>query len=211
MVKKQEKGMTSSQAVRNFFGKRYEAKAKIQCNTCNVGTWVINREQHLYETRNEREFFLVSFIKSMWAKNAKTATPQNVTKTDAISSPATCKECKILILCKGRTFSKDVMDYAIDMASRTRSSLVALNLDEVGANFSKFRTEAKNNVTAFSCKATEAGLNFAHVVEQGTEDLVVERLHSQDETFRYVMNDVVSTTTPKQPIPVYSRAMLRVK
>ncbi len=203
--------MTGSRAVRNFFSNQYEAKAKIQCNTCNVGTWVINREQHLYETRTGREFFLVGFIRSMWAKNSKTATVQTTTKTAVTSSPETCKECKILILCKGCTFSKDVIDYAIDMASRTRSSLVALNLDETGANFSKFRAESENNVASFSCKAAEAGLNFAHVVEQGAEDLVVERLHSQDESFRYVMDDVVSTTTPKQPIPVYSRAMLRAK
>ena len=205
--------MTATQTVKDFFGRQYAASAKSQCNTCNVGTWVINREQHLYETRNERGLFLKRILRRIWATELKENVSLETANPAMAAAPAECNrnECKILILCKGCTFSEDVMVYAVDMASKTKSGIVALNLDEQGDNFSTFRMESEKNIADFSGRASEAGLQFAHVVEQGQEVSVVARLYSEDEAFRYVMDDVVSATSRKQIIPVYTRAMLRVK
>ncbi|RWU06749.1 hypothetical protein DWB63_03015 [Pseudodesulfovibrio sp. S3] len=203
--------MTATQTVKGFFGRHYAATAKAQCNTCSVGTWAINREQHLYATRNERGLFLKKLIKRIWATELKENVRPESVKTAMATTACTRSECKILILCKGCTFSEDVMEYAVDMASKTKSGIVALNLDEQGDNFSSFRMESEKNVATFACKAADAGLQFAHVVEQGAEVSVVARLYSEDEAFRYVMDDVVSQTSRKQIIPVYTRAMLRVK
>ncbi|WP_432734877.1 hypothetical protein [Maridesulfovibrio sp. FT414] len=118
---------------------------------------------------------------------------------------------KILVVSKGSAFSGNVVNYAIEMAARTRSSLVALNLDEQGADFDNFRTRSQENVSSFSSKAQEAGLLFAHVVKQGAEDSVVADLHSEDGNVRYVMEDVASHRATGRAVPVYTRAMLRVK
>merc|ERR1711879_163017 len=167
---KQEYGMNKSRSEKNIFSRHYEAQAKAQCNTCSAGTWVINREHHLYKTRKERGFFLKNFIKRMMRTKEEGPTVSNEAKQTTPSTNATRNDCKILILCKGCTFSEDMMEYAIDMAAKTKSSLVALNLDEQGTNFSSFCSESEKNICNFSDKATKAGLSFAHVVEQGAED-----------------------------------------
>ena len=202
--------MTATQTVKDFIGRQYAASAESQCNTCSVGTWVINREQHLYETRKERGLFLKKLLKRIWATELKEQ-PATAPVQAATANQCTRSECKILILCKGCTFSEDVMDYAVDMASKTKSGIVALNLDENGDNFAQFRMEAEQNIDAFSQRASAAGLNFDHKIEQGQEVSVVAKLYSEDEAFRYVMDDVVAATSRKQIIPVYTRAMLRVK
>lgn len=126
-------------------------------------------------------------------------------------SQNTCAGGKILVVSKGASFSGKVVNYAVEMAARTRSSLIALNLDEQGANFDNFCSQSEENISHFSSKAEEAGLLFAHVVKQGAEDSVVADLHNEDGELRYVMEDVVSERTTGRAIPVYTRAMLRVK
>ncbi|BCS89856.1 universal stress protein [Pseudodesulfovibrio sediminis] len=120
------------------------------------------------------------------------------------------QECKILIVCKGAAFSDSIADYAIDMAQKTRSSLVALNLDESGKQFDDFCSKAKQSIQEFSCKAMEAGLGFAHEVRQGNEEAVVSELYSQDPQFRYIMDDAPDICK-RGTIPVYTRATLHAK
>ena len=99
---------------------------------------------------------------------------------------------------------------AVEMAARTNSSLLALNLDERGSNFSDFCSKSEENISSFSSKAEEAGLCFAHDVKQGDEDAVVAELHVQDEELRYVMEDDARNKNAAAAIPVYTRATLRV-
>lgn len=103
------------------------------------------------------------------------------------------------------------MDYAIDMAAKTRSVLVALNLYEKSGDFTNFRVDSEKNVSIFSCKATEAKVQFSHIVRQGAEDAVVSLLYTLDPAFRYVIDDVVCEGPRKKEIPVYTRATLRAK
>lgn len=124
---------------------------------------------------------------------------------------STCAGGKILVVSKGAAFSGNVVSYAVEMAAKTHSSLVALNLDEKGSDFNNFRSESEENIASFSAKAEEAGLLFAHIVKSGAENAVVADLHCQDSEFRYVMEDVANTKSTNKAIPVYTRAMMRVK
>ena len=120
-------------------------------------------------------------------------------------------QCKILVVCKGQSFSQDVADYAINMAQKTRSSLVALSLDESGHRFDEFQAKAKDNIGYFSAKAADAGLSFCHEIRQGQEETVVSQLYSQDPQFRYVMDDTAGCSRNRSAIPVYPRPTLRAK
>ena len=196
-----------------FFGlleRFYAAKAANQCNTCNVGAWAINRDQTLADPK-DREVFLITFFNRLLSGNGKTEVAQedNNELVNGLSK-CTCSGGKILVVSKGAAFSGKVVSYAIEMATRTKSSLIALNLDERGYNFTDFCSQSEKNISHFSAKAEEAGLCFAHVVKQGAEDSVVADLHNQDEELRYVMEDVVRNKNAGATIPVYTRATLRV-
>ncbi len=203
--------MATAQNVKCFLDRHYKAMVKNQCNTCNVGTWAINRNQSLCDNK-ERGFFLKTFLNRFRTKDQNSATAQveNDKIVSAISE-STRPGCKILVVSKGSAFSGNVVSYAVEMAAKTKSSLVALNLDEKGTNFNHFRDECEGNIASFSAKASEAGLLFAHLVKTGAEDSVVAELHSNDKEFRYVMEDVATNQTKRQAIPVYTHAMLRVK
>ncbi|CCO25525.1 hypothetical protein [Maridesulfovibrio hydrothermalis] len=203
--------MATVQSVKCFLDRHYDTAVKNRCNTCNVGTWAINRKQSSSDNK-ERGFFLKTFLNRFRTKDQNSAAAQlkNDEVVDALSK-STRPGCKILVVSKGNSFSGNVVNYAVEMAAKTRSSLVALNLDEQGTNFSEFQAESKDNISSFSAKANEAGLLFAHIVKKGAEDSVVAELHCKDSEFRYVMEDVATTKSTKQAIPVYAHAMLRVK
>lgn len=204
--------MSIVNTARQFFIGHYDNMATDHCNTCHVGTWVINRQQHLADAAGGFSMkTLFNRFRNKVRAGRKTAAPAT-TRAAQVQAAATQRAaCKILVVSKGTSFSKEVMDYAIDMASKTRSCLVALNLDESGANFSQFETSCASNINGFSCRAAEAGLRFDHLVRSGAEDNVVADLHDQDAAFRYVMNDVVSESARSRSIPVYTRATLRAR
>ncbi|ACS78450.1 hypothetical protein [Maridesulfovibrio salexigens] len=196
-----------------FFGlleRYYASKAANRSNTCNVGAWAINRDQALVDP-TEREVFLITLFNRFLSGNTKKEVVQkdNNELVNGLSE-CTCSGGKILVVSKGAAFSGKVVSYAVEMAARTKSSLIALNLDERGSNFTDFCSQSEKNISHFSTKAKEAGLCFAHVVKQGAEDSVVAELHNQDEELRYVMEDVIRTQNAGTTIPVYTRATLRV-
>ncbi len=134
-----------------------------------------------------------------------TCTPE---KNQAVRNE--CSRCKILVVCKGYAFSDGVMDYAVDMAAKTRSDLVALNLDTTGRDFPVFRAKAEENIDRFSDKAADAGLLFSHEVRHGEEDSVIDKMY-QENSFRYVMDDSAVACKNRRVIPVYTRATLHAK
>ncbi len=186
--------------------KHYAAQAAANCNTCSVGTWVVCHENHLLEKSGGSS--MKAFFKRIAGTRRETVTPAPSTVEP------TCRdrqECKILCVCKGQEFSRSIADYAVDMAKRTRSSLVALNIDESGRDFEGFTSMARQNIEYFNCKAADAGLSFCHEIRQGDESSVVKHMHEKDPSFRYVMDDSASVSRGRSSIPVYTRATLRAK
>ncbi|QGY42090.1 universal stress protein [Pseudodesulfovibrio cashew] len=148
-----------------------------------------------------------TFFKRLTGSRKEAAVCNTPMATEAVRCDR--PQCKILIVSKGESFSRGIADYAISMASKTRSSLVALNLDETGEDFKAFSDQARKNIEYFSCKAEDAGLAFCHEVRQGDEDSVVAKMHEKD-PFRYVMDDT-AVASQRSSIPVYTRATLRAK
>jgi hypothetical protein len=202
-----EKAMTIAQSARGFIDKRYEAATKANCNTCNVGTWFICREDYLYKKRGTIFKAFITAFRSANREETPIKQEQEVTKTTTCNHPG----CKILVVCKGDTFSRTIVDYAVSMAAKTKSGLIALNLNEKGHDFPAFCAKAEQNISEFSCKATEAGLQFSHMVRHGAENHVVAQLHAENAGLRYVMDDIVSSTSKAQTIPVYTRATIRAR
>lgn len=193
--------------IKRAVDRRYEAQAAANCNTCHVGAWVVSHESHLLEKSGGNS--MMGFFKR-FGGNRTQAVPTCDTAKDTTCYSST-QECKILIVCKGTSFSRGVADYAVDMAKKTRTSLVALSLDESGRDFDSFKNEAARGVEYFSCKAADAGLGFYHEVRQGDEDTVVAQMHESDPQFRYVMDDSAAVCKNRSSIPVYTRATLRAK
>ncbi|WP_247648323.1 universal stress protein [Pseudodesulfovibrio sp. zrk46] len=193
--------------LRALMDKHYKAQAEANCNTCHVGSWVICREDHLMQKNGGSS--MIDMFKRFTQNRKKMITDTPV------SAEAYCdcerQECKILIVCKGNSFSRAISDYAIHMAKKTRSSLVALNLDESGRDFNGFSDKAKNNIDYFSCKAAESGISFCHEIRQGDEETIVAQMHEADPRFKYVMDDTAVVCKSRNTIPVYTRATLRAK
>jgi hypothetical protein len=197
-------------SVKRVVDKHYAAQAAANCNTCSVGTWVVCHENHLLEKSGGSS--MKAFFKRITGTRRKTATPAPAAATAA--AECVCgekRQCKILIVCKGQEFSRGIADYAVDMACKTRSSLVALNIDESGRDFDGFRRQAERNIEYFNAKAADAGLTFSHEIHQGDENAIVARMHEQDPSFRYVMDDSAAVCKNRSSIPVYTRATLRAK
>ncbi|WP_319762596.1 hypothetical protein [Maridesulfovibrio sp.] len=203
--------MATGQSFIGLLERFYASKAANQCNTCNVGLWAINRDQTLTKPK-DRGFLLKNLLNRFRSNSGKMEVSQdeNCSMINSLSKK-TCAGGKILVVSKGAAFSGNVVSYAVEMAARTQSSLVALNLDEQGADFNNFCSKSEENISHFSSKAKEAGLLFAHVVKQGAEDSVVAALHEEDGGVRYVMEDVAKHKSAGRAIPVYTRAMMRVK
>lgn len=199
--------MPMFRTMKRMVDRHYKLLAATNCNTCSVGTWAVFHENHLMQQAGGSS--MIAFFKRL--TNSR---PEVVTDT---MTPETARcdcerqQCKILIVSKGQSFSQDVADYAINMAKKTRSAIVALSLDESGRHFDDFCAKAKDNINDFSCKAADAGLSFCHEIRQGEEETVVSQLYSQDPQFRYIMDDSVSVCKHRSTIPVYTRATMRAK
>lgn len=197
-------------SFKQMVNRHYAAQAAANCNTCSVGTWVVCHESHLLEKSGGSP--MKAFFKRIAGSGRATVISAPSTAPSAVEP--VCRErqeCKILCVCKGQEFSRSIADYAVDMAKRTRSSLVALNIDESGRDFEGFTTTARRNIEYFTCKAADAGLSFRHEIRQGDEGAVVRRMHEKDPGFRYVMDDSASESRGRRSIPVYTRATLRAK
>jgi hypothetical protein len=196
--------------VKGVVDRHYAAQAAANCNTCSVGTWVVCHENHLLKKSGGSS--MKAFFKRITGTGRETVVPAPA----AAAAAADCvcgekRQCKILIVSKDREFSRGIADYAVDMACKTRSSLVALNIDESGRDFDGFSDQAKRNIEYFYTKAADAGLAFQHEVQQGDENAIVARMHEKDPSFRYVMDDSAAVCKNRSSIPVYTRATLRAK
>jgi hypothetical protein len=192
--------------------RHYRNLAKTNCNTCDMGTWTINKS--IAQAHNtwgaQMKLFFAKFKKETEeyvADSAKAATPPARTASENNTAR---KGSKILVVCKSTTFSEEMMHYAASMASRTQSDIVALSLDEKGSDFDQFCKQASANAADFARKAQELGLRFSHLVLHGQEESVLDSLYAKDPGYRYVMDDVPALTGKAHSIPVYSRVSLRV-
>ena len=107
--------MASKQGFFGLLERFYATKAANQCNTCNVGTWAINRDQTQTQTQTDpkaREVFLKALLNRILTNGGKPEVSQEENDTLANSlSDCTCAGSKILVVSKGAAFSGKVVSY----------------------------------------------------------------------------------------------------
>ena len=106
-----------------------------------------------------------------------------------VQEPATMETPKKLVVVGNESrFSKDIMDYAIDMAERMSYEIVALNAAPLSCDTFKlfsesrnkicsdFQTLAENSVRPFKEAAEARGISFTHIVKYTDSNEVLSEL-----------------------------------
>lgn len=195
-------------SARMMVDKHYDAMAKVDCNTCNVGTWAIKRNDVLCKGSISSCMGNLLRILGIGSHEAPTSTPVS---TFAEKTVIQSGGGKILVLCKGPAFSEGLVADTLRMAAKAGMSIVALNLYEHGNEFPEFQRQAKSNIEGFQRKAQAAGLDFTQMVAKGPEALTMTRLLASGFRFRHLMVDTTRPAAARSAAPVYTRATLRAE
>ncbi len=100
----------------------------------------------------------------------------------------------IVVVGSPSAFSDELMTYALDMAGRLKSSILALNLNAQKSD--EYAAEFRN-------AAQGKDIPFSHLVCAGQQDQVVEALSRKHPNLQYVMSEPRPTA---RAIPVYCPA-----
>jgi hypothetical protein len=132
---------------------------------------------------------------------------------------------RLLVIGRESTFSREVIDYSLEMAKRMSYDILALNTTPLSSETFKifssshkqlcrdFRALAEENVQEFRKEAEGLGVPFAHVVKFVERDHAVEEISHEFKDVEFVVSDAeqegaVNRTEegerPAQPIYVYS-------
>ena len=132
---------------------------------------------------------------------------------------------KLLVVGREGTFSREIMDYALDMAQRLHYEILALNTAALsGETFrlfshsqkklsEDFRELSEKNAQPFHEEADRLGVSFAHMVKFSTRDKAIEEVNKEFSNIEFVVSDSEEERPEKrneegarasQPIYVYS-------
>ena len=108
---------------------------------------------------------------------------------------------KLLVVGRNGAFSKDVIDYALEMADRMSYELVALNTAPLsGGTFKllsssrkemcqKFQDLAEQNVRPFQEEATKRGIRLEHFVKFSETDEALEEIRKEAGKIEFVVSE----------------------
>ena len=108
---------------------------------------------------------------------------------------------KLLVVGRESTFSREVVDYALEMAQRMSYEILALNTAPLSCETFKifsssqkklcqdFQTLAEDNVKGFREEATRMGIPFAHVVKFSEPDEALEELKREYKDIEFVVSE----------------------
>ena len=111
------------------------------------------------------------------------------------------RPCRLLVVGREATFSKEVIDYAIEMAQRLSYDILALNTAAMSGEafrlFSSsqrkladdFRALSEDNVKVFQKEAERAGVAFDHVVKFGDRDEAIQEINRELGNVEFVVSD----------------------
>jgi predicted alpha/beta-fold hydrolase len=132
---------------------------------------------------------------------------------------------KLLVVGREGTFSKEIMDYALDMAQRLHYEILALNTAALsGETFrlfsashkklsEDFRELAEKNAQHFHEEADRLGVAFAHMVKFSARDEAIQEINKEFSNIEFVVSDSEEERPAErneegarasQPIYVYS-------
>ena len=107
----------------------------------------------------------------------------------------------LLVVGRESTFSREVIDYALEMAQRMSYGILALNTAPLSCETFKifpssrtklcedFRSLSENNVREFREQAAKAGLPFEHVVKFNEPDDALEEMKREHHDIEFVVSE----------------------
>ncbi len=131
----------------------------------------------------------------------------------------------LLVIGQESRFSKDIIDYAIDMAKRMSYHIIALNTAPLSCETFKLFSSSRNrlckefqklseeNVKEFKEKAEKLHIPFTHVVKFREVDEAVEELKKEYKDIEFIVSEAIEegyesitedVERPRQEICVYS-------
>ncbi|MBI4774310.1 MAG: hypothetical protein HY788_09050 [Deltaproteobacteria bacterium] len=108
---------------------------------------------------------------------------------------------KLIVVGRESSFSKEIVDYALEMAQRMSYQILALNTAPLSSQtfqlFSssrsklceEFRTLSEENVRAFRLEAEKMGIPFSHVVEFCEPDEAIEAITRKFRDIEFVVSE----------------------
>jgi len=131
---------------------------------------------------------------------------------------------KLLVVGRESAFSREVIDYALEMAQRMSYEILALNTAPLSCETFKifssshkklcqdFRALSEKNVKQFRQEAEKLGVPFEHIVKFSERDEALEEINKEFRDIEFVVSDAEEENVPRpeegerpsQPIYVYS-------
>lgn len=111
------------------------------------------------------------------------------------------KPAKLLVVGRESTFSREVIDYVLEMAQRMSYEIIALNTAPLSCDTFKifsssqkklctdFQTLSEENVKAFREEAAAQGIPFAHVVKFSEPDAALEEMKREHIGIEFVVSE----------------------
>jgi hypothetical protein len=115
--------------------------------------------------------------------------------------PVEQRPAKLLVMGRESNFSKEVIDYALEMAQRMSYEILALNTAPLSCETFRifpssqkklcqdFQALSKENVKAFQEEASRVGIPFAHVVKFTEPDEALEELKREHYDIEFVVSE----------------------
>lgn len=119
---------------------------------------------------------------------------------------ATCnnqKAAKLLVMGQESAFSKEIMDYALEMAQRMSYDILALSTAPLSCDTFKlfssshskvcedFRHLSEENTRPFKQAASAQGIPFEHVVMFSEPEAALESISRKDEKISFVISETI--------------------
>lgn len=118
---------------------------------------------------------------------------------EAVEQPAD-QPGVLLVIGNDDTFSRRIIDYALEMAQRMSYRIVALNMAPVpeaafrllsppSDKIQEFEQSARQNAATFAEAAEEAGIPFEHIVKFGETDAVIDEVAREYGGVEFVVSE----------------------
>lgn len=132
---------------------------------------------------------------------------------------------KLLVAGRESTFSKEIIDYAIDMAQRMSYEILALNTAPLSCDTFKmfassrnqlceeFKSLSEKNAAMFQQAAAEKGIAFNHIVMFSEADEALQEITRNNKDIAFVVSESIEDRVDsrieegerlRQPLYVYS-------
>ena len=114
---------------------------------------------------------------------------------------------QLLVVGRESTFSKEVIDYALEMAQRMSFEILALNTAPLSCETFKllssshnqvcqeFKSMSDKNVILFQEAAAEKGITFDHIVMFSETDEALETITKENKNIAFVVSESVEDRT----------------